>query len=68
MNFQRFECASYSSKELELVPSASGVSESAACCPSLMADNPSALPSTTFPPSSSQYLLLPSPSMTAPVC
>ena len=43
-----------SSKEPEPVPSASGMSEIAACPPSPMADDPSALPSPTSPPSSSQ--------------
>ena len=43
-----------SSKEPELVPSTSGVSEIAACPPSPIADNPSALPSPTSSPSSSQ--------------
>ena len=43
-----------SSKEVEPVPSMSGVSEIAACPPSPIADNPSALPSPTSSPSSSQ--------------
>ena len=43
-----------SSKELEPVPSTSGVSEIAACPPSHIADDPSALPSPTSFPSSSQ--------------
>ena len=43
-----------SSKEPEPVPSMSGVSEIAACPPSPTADDPSALPSTTSSPSSSQ--------------
>ena len=43
-----------SSKEPEPVPSTSGVSEVAACPPSPMADDPSALPSPTSSPSSSQ--------------
>ena len=46
----RIEC----SKEPEPVPSVSGVSESAACPPSPIADDPSALPSPTSSPSSSQ--------------
>ena len=43
-----------SSKEPEPVPSVSGVSEIAACPPSPTADDPSALPSPTSSPSSSQ--------------
>ena len=43
-----------SSQEPETVPSMSGVSEIAACPPSPIADNPSALPSPTSSPSSSQ--------------
>ena len=43
-----------SSKEPEPVPSTSGVSEIAACPPSPIADDPSALPSPTSSPSSSQ--------------
>ena len=43
-----------SSKEPEPVPSTSGVSEIAACFPSPIADNPSALPSPTSSLSSSQ--------------
>ncbi|XP_069434705.1 nuclear autoantigen Sp-100-like isoform X15 [Ovis canadensis] len=43
-----------SSKELEPVSSVSGVSEIAACPPSPIADDPSALPSSTSCPSSSQ--------------
>ena len=43
-----------SSKEPEPVSSTSGVSETAACPPSPIADNPSALPSPTSSPSSSQ--------------
>ena len=43
-----------SSKEPEPVPSTSGLSEIAACPPSPIADDPSALPSPTSSPSSSQ--------------
>ena len=43
-----------SSKEPEPVPSTSGVSETAACPPSPIADDPSALPSPNSSPSSSQ--------------
>ena len=43
-----------SSKEPEPVPSASGLSEIAACPLSAIADDPSALPSLTSSPSSSQ--------------
>ena len=43
-----------SSEESEPVPSTSGVGEIAACPPSPIADNPSALPSPTYSPSSSQ--------------
>ena len=43
-----------SSKEPEPVPSKSGMSEIAACPPSPIADDPSALPSPTSSPSSSQ--------------
>ena len=43
-----------SSKEPEPVPLMSGVREIAACPPSPTADNPSALPSSMFSPSSSQ--------------
>ena len=54
VNFQRCECASGSSKESEPVPTMSGMSKIAACPPSPIADDPAALPSPTFPPSSSQ--------------
>ena len=50
------------------VPSTSGVSEIAACPPSPTADDPSALPSPTSSPSSSQELFLPFHLMPAPVC
>ena len=53
-NFQRCECVSGSSEEPEPVPPTSGVSETAACPPSPIADDPSALPSPTSSPSSSQ--------------
>ncbi|KAJ8790809.1 hypothetical protein J1605_021237 [Eschrichtius robustus] len=53
------------SKEPEPVPSTSGMSDIAACPPSPIADNPSALPSPT---SSNQQLFLPVSSMPAPVC
>ena len=53
VKFQIFECASDSSKEQELVPSVSGMSETAACPLSPVADDPSALPSPTSFPSSS---------------
>ena len=43
-----------SSKEPEPVPSMSGISETAACPPSPIAEDPSALPSPTSSPSSSQ--------------
>ena len=43
-----------SSKEPEPVPSRSGISEVATCPPSPITDNPSALPSPTSSPSSSQ--------------
>ena len=45
-----------SSKEPEPVPSMSGMSEIAACPPSPIADNPSALRSPTSSPSSSNFL------------
>ena len=48
-----------SSKEPESVPSAPGMSETAACPPSPIADDPSALPSPTSSPNSSQSLFLP---------
>ena len=47
------------------VPSASGVSQIAVCPPSPIADDPSALPSPTSSPSSSQSLFLPVHSMPA---
>ena len=50
------------------MPSALGLSETAACPPSPTADNPSAPPSPTSSPSSSQWLFLPVPWMLAPVC
>ena len=53
-NFQRCERASGSSKEPQPVPSTSGVSEIAACPPSPIADDLSALPFPTSSPSSSQ--------------
>ena len=46
----------------------SGLSEIAACPLSPVADSPSALPSPTSSPSSSQQLFLPVHSMPAPVC
>ena len=51
-NFQRREHASGSSKELEAMPSVSGMSDIVACPLSLIADDPSALPS----PVSSSWL------------
>ena len=57
-----------SSKEPEPEPSTSGVSEVAACPPSPVSDNPSALPSPTSSPSSSQWLFSPVHSLPAPVC
>ena len=48
-----------SSKESELVLSMTGMSETAACPPSPIADDPSALPSPTSSPNSSQSLFLP---------
>ena len=56
------------SKEPEPMPSMSGVSKTAACPPSPTADDPSALPSPTSSPYSSQQLFLPVPSLPAPVC
>ena len=50
------------------IPSTSGVSEIAACPPHPIADDPSALPSLTSSPHSSQWLFLPVHSMPAPVC
>ena len=57
VNFQRYECASGSSKEPEPMPSTSGMSEIAVCCPSSVAESPSALPSPACPPSSRRSLL-----------
>ena len=57
-----------SSKEPEPGPSTSGVSEIAPCPLSPIADNPSALPSPTSSPSSSQELSWPVHSMPASVC
>ena len=57
-----------SSKKPEPVPSTSGVSELAACPLSPIAGDPSALPSPTSSPRSSQQLFLPVHSMPAPVC
>lgn len=54
VNFQRYECASDSSKEPKPVPSTSDVSDIAARPPSPIADDPSALPSLASSPSSSQ--------------
>ena len=59
-----------SSKEVELllsVLSMSGVSEIAACPPSPVVDDSSALPSPTISSSPSQYLFSPVQSMPAPV-
>ena len=56
-----------SSKEPEPVPSMSGMSKIAACFPSPIADDPSALPFPISSPYSSQQLFLPVPSMPAPV-
>ena len=47
VNFQRFECASDSSKEREPVPSKSGMSKIAACPLSPIAVDSSALQSPT---------------------
>ena len=58
-DFQRRKRASGASKGPEPVPSTSDVSESAACHVSPIADHPSALPSPTSSPSSSQSLFLP---------
>ena len=52
-NFQRCKCASDSSKEPKPVPLTSDVGDVAACPPSPIADDPSALPSSTSSPSSS---------------
>ena len=52
--FMTWEMARGSSKEPEPVPSTSGMSEIAACPLSPIADDPSALPSPTSSPSSSQ--------------
>ena len=57
-----------SSKEPEPVSSMSGMNKIAACPSSPIADDPSALPSPTSSPSSSQQLFLPVHSMPAPVC
>ena len=57
-----------SSKEPEPVPSLSGMSGIAACPPSPIADDPSALPAPTFSPSSSQSLFLPVHLLPTPVC
>ena len=51
---QRCECAAGSIKEPESVPSMSDVNEIAACPPSPIANDASALPSSTSSPSSSQ--------------
>ena len=59
MNFQKCEHASPSGKEPEPIPSMSGMSEIATCCPSPIADDPSALSSPTSSPTSSQWLFLP---------
>ena len=53
-NFQRYERVSGSSKEPEPLPSTSARSGIVACLPSPIADDPSALPSPTSSPSSSQ--------------
>ena len=53
-NVQRCECATGSSKEPEPVPSMSDVSEISACPPSPIANDASALPSSTSSPLSSQ--------------
>ena len=65
-NFERYECASSSSKEPEPMPSASGVSELLACPPSPVADGPSALPSPATPPAPS--VPLPACSLDATLC
>ena len=46
----------------------SSMSATAACPPSPIADDPSALPSPTSPPSSNRYLFLPVHSMPTPIC
>ena len=48
-NFQRCQHRSGSSKELELMPSMSNVSEIVLCPPSSIADDPSTLPPPTSP-------------------
>ena len=53
VNFQRCAYASGSNKEPEPIPSMSGMSE-IACPPSPITEDPSALPSSTLPPTSSQ--------------
>ena len=58
VNFQRCERASGSSKEPEPVPSASGLSEIAACPPPPIADNPSTLPLLPPPVSNSSCLFM----------
>ena len=58
-SFQRCKRAAGSSMDPEPGPSMSDTSEVAACPPSPVADDPSALPFPTSSPSSSQYLFLP---------
>ena len=52
VRFQRCKCAFGPSKESEPMPSASGMSEIAACPPSPTAADPSVRPPPTSPPSS----------------
>ena len=54
VNVQRCERVSSSIKEPEPVPSTSGVNDTATCLPSPIADDPSAPPSPTSSPFSSQ--------------
>ena len=65
--FKRVDRIKYS-KEPEPVPSTSGMNEIEVCLSSPIADDPSAVPSPTSSPVSSQSFFLPVHWMLAPVC
>ena len=58
-SFERCQSRSGSSKDLELMPSMPSVNETALCPLASIAEGPSAPPSLTSSPSSSQQLFLP---------
>ena len=75
-NIQTFKLWTFKDENVHMAPAKnqslchqpSGMRDIAACPPSRIADHPSALPSPTSSPSSSQWLFLPVHSMPALVC